>query len=532
MRRYSSRAVALALVISASSPQQVGWAQESGELGTSSPALCQFERSVEQGLGGTGINSSDVLTRLTSIIPVEQGIGGSGYVDDLERGLGGTGMVASNERGLGGTGIIGVVTGFASICVNGYEVHVNDQTDISIEGFAAADADLQLGQLVAVEAYTEDGALVASSVAVQVAAAGPVETISNDGATLTVAGQTILVAGFGGSADISEVGAGDWVVASGLRRADDVVAASSIVPLGSDGRVVVVSGPVRASDASAGQIGNLSIATDALPVGEVAVVRGTLESGRLVPERVSVRRTLPFTSGVQRLSVQGFPEAGPNGVSSVGGVPLSSVQTVPTSGQQPVQIEGTITPDGQLIPADTFAPPTPENGAQPKPAPKNDQNDGNGQGNKSGGNQGGNNQSNNKGDGPGNGPGNGPGPEDNSPNTNTPGSSGIGNELQPPVPTQNQSGPNNSGAGANTPDSPATLSGSAAQGAAPETPSAQSTRPTQSERPVQSERPTQVDRPARPEQPARPERPTRPERIDRPDRPDRPERPARPERPN
>lgn len=472
-----------------------GLSSQSMQANAQEQDLCQFQRSPEQGLGGTGIASTDVLSRLTSIIAVEQGIGGSGYTDDLERGLGGTGVIASNERGLGGTGIIGVVTGFASICVNGYEVHVDNQTSISIEGFTASDADLQLGQLVAVEAYTVDGALVASSVQVQVAVAGPVESVDSDVSTLTVAGQTLLASGFGGSADISDVAPGDWVVASGLRRADDTVAASSIVPLERAGEVIVVSGPVRETDSGAVRIGELALTSDSLSPGQEIVARGTLENGQLTPDTVSVRPRLPFTSGVETFSVQGFPAIGANGVPQVGGVSLADSQ--PPPGQQPVQVEGTVTPDGQVVPSDTFAPPPPQNGALPKPPPSSLKPDGSKSGGQEGG-KGGGQQSN-------------PSPPLPNPGNGQGANQGGNNQSQAPQPS---------------PEVPQT--GSAAQGAAP------AERSATPERSSSPNRPEQVDRPARPEQPARPERPARPDRVDRPDRPERPERvdrPARPDRP-
>src|SRR5262249_47773517 len=54
-----------------------------------------------------------------------------------ERGMGGTGISTRNtvttERGLGGTGIVGVITGFSSICINGLEVAYDATTPVLIE---------------------------------------------------------------------------------------------------------------------------------------------------------------------------------------------------------------------------------------------------------------------------------------------------------------------------------------------------------------------------------------------------------------
>ncbi|UUZ77687.1 DUF5666 domain-containing protein [Polaromonas sp. P1(28)-13] len=63
--------------------------------------------------------------------------------------LGGTGI---SEGGIGGTGIVGVITGFASICVNGVEVHFDAGTPVSDNGQPGSARQLAVGQVVAVRA--------------------------------------------------------------------------------------------------------------------------------------------------------------------------------------------------------------------------------------------------------------------------------------------------------------------------------------------------------------------------------------------
>ncbi|NKB45574.1 MAG: hypothetical protein GKS03_14985 [Alphaproteobacteria bacterium] len=479
--------------------------------------VCRFERSVEQGLGGTGISTTDVLSRLTSIIPIEQGVGGTGLTDTGSRGLGGTGVIAfdergiggtaviaaGEERGLGGTGIIGLVTGFASICVNGYEVEVTADTAVSVEGFAGADGDIQLGQLVAVEAYPIDGTLVASSVAVQVAVAGPVESIDADRSTLSVAGQTVAVSGFGDSVDVAGLETGSWIVVSGLRRADDVVVASSIQSLATPGDAVLVSGPVRATSFGDLRVGEVTIAGDGIAAGDIVVARGTLENAQLTTQTLAVRPALPFSSGIQTFSVLGFPEAGVNGALAVGGVPLPPGPPPPA--QQPVQIDGTVEPNGALNPAS--AAPPPQDGAVPNPPPPPPNGNANGGGN---------------GGGQGNGPGNGQGGGVNGPNNPPP---------PPPPPNGNGNGGGNGPGGGNNNPAPPPAGNNTPSLAAPSGGPATPSQPQLPARPQQAAPPDRPEQPARPEAPARPERPERPQTVDRPERPERPQPPARPERP-
>jgi len=61
------------------------------------------------------------------------GVGGTG--DAAYGGVGGTGAPGS-EGGIGGTGIVGTITGFASVCVSGVEVHYDEAVPLAENGVA------------------------------------------------------------------------------------------------------------------------------------------------------------------------------------------------------------------------------------------------------------------------------------------------------------------------------------------------------------------------------------------------------------
>jgi hypothetical protein len=275
-------------------------------------AVCRFTPSGD-GLGGTGVGS-DALLRLVDANE-DRGIGGTGVSENTDqRGLGGTGATARNEdRGIGGTGIVGVVTGFASICVNGYDVTVNDQTTVTVEGIPATPADIKLGQLVEIEAFVADGKYAAAVVNVRMAVAGPVTSVAADKSSLVVAGQTVQVAGFGGSASARDLSPGQWVAVSGLRRADDTVVGTSIVPLPRAGREVMVAGPVRAGRDGVARIGAMTVQAANIKVGELAVVQGaapTSVAPDVLVANVSAVEIAPsFAGRVDQVSVQAFARA-------------------------------------------------------------------------------------------------------------------------------------------------------------------------------------------------------------------------------
>mgnify|MGYP000132428681 CR=1 FL=1 len=72
--------------------------------------------------------------------------------EDQDIGLGGTGMLATTDSGtgsgLGGTGIIGEITGFGSVFVNGIEIEYDSETPFTINGEPAAHQPLVVGDVV------------------------------------------------------------------------------------------------------------------------------------------------------------------------------------------------------------------------------------------------------------------------------------------------------------------------------------------------------------------------------------------------
>ncbi|MHB1205676.1 MAG: DUF5666 domain-containing protein, partial [Rhodospirillaceae bacterium] len=295
--------------------------------------------------------SSNALERLMALTTDQRGIGGTGIVAQRE------------ERGLGGTGIIGVVTGFGSICVNGFEVALAENTAVTVEGLAAAQGDIRLGQIVAVEAYPGNSGLQAARVNVTVAVAGPVSAVSADRASLTVAGQSVSVSGFGGSADIANVNAGDWVVVSGLRRADDSIAGTSIVKV-QGGREVFVSGTTRAV-AGAVEIGGLTIAAP-VTAGQTVAVHGTLAGNALQVRAVDVAPGSPFSRPMANVSVQGYGQRLANELHRMG---IAAPAAAPADPAIRVQVDGSFATGGGFIPGRVATPAPPADGAIPSPPP-------------------------------------------------------------------------------------------------------------------------------------------------------------------
>jgi uncharacterized membrane protein YgcG len=132
---------------------------------------------------------------------------------------------------MGGTGIVGIVTGFASICVNNVEVHYDARTPVSVNGQSAAARDLAVGQVVALTARMEANRLQANGIGVIDAVAGPVTRINAATRELLVMGQTVRADAATG-ADLSSLQVGSMARVSGHRAPNGDIIASRVDAVG------------------------------------------------------------------------------------------------------------------------------------------------------------------------------------------------------------------------------------------------------------------------------------------------------------
>jgi hypothetical protein len=242
-----------------------------------------------------------------------------------DRGIGGTGAPATgpaiSDRGIGGTGIVGVITGFGSVFVNGLEVAYTPATPLTVDGVSDPDAALRVGQLAAIVA-SDDRGLNAVSIDVRHEVSGPVTSVSagggTAGSTLVVAGQQVVIdsgtEGLQGSGGLQTVRPGQWVAVSGLRGPDGVITASRI-----DQRMpgtILVRGPVMPR-AGGWWIGDLSVQPPSgarVAPGANITARGTMVNGTLSvttadPDVLSSDPAAFFGSHVRRMVIESFVSA-------------------------------------------------------------------------------------------------------------------------------------------------------------------------------------------------------------------------------
>ncbi len=191
------------------------------------------------GLGGTGVTNEGGLggTGITA----EGGLGGTGVI--ANGGLGGTG-VSTEHGGMGGTGdaivgtllpndsqggvaIVGVVTGFASICVNGVEVHYDGNTTVFDNGDSSQLSSLATGKMVMLKAEEVNGKLRARSIGMFDALVGPIDKLDIKNLQMEVMGQIVQLDEMT-MQQMRALSSGAMVRVSGHRLANGAIAATRV----------------------------------------------------------------------------------------------------------------------------------------------------------------------------------------------------------------------------------------------------------------------------------------------------------------
>ncbi len=298
-------------------------------------------------LGGGGAPSAsaagDVRTSgpagsETKIAQMNQpGIGGTGKPNDKSPGIGGTGQVAGAPPGIGGTGIVGTVTGFGSIFVNGFEVDYAPDLPITFKDRKVRPDALRIGQVVEIEADGSGQRLRANRLAIRHEVAGPIERIDPARRMAVVFGQRIEIpegvisAGNGSRVmKFSGLAVGDHIDVSGLRRADGVIAASRIDKT-APGETTVLRGRVTASGQTGFSVNGVRIETPVdsrprtLASGQDVLIIGRAVGGRLRARRINQLGLRPFSGRVRRLSIEGYVRRAITGGVAVGRVPITQL---------------------------------------------------------------------------------------------------------------------------------------------------------------------------------------------------------------
>lgn len=161
---------------------------------------------LDRGFGGTGLT-----------------VCGPGALAGGDSGFGGTGH--GTECGMGGTGVIGTITDFGSIWVNGLEIELSP--DLKVDTNLGGQVKLGIGHQVITTARADaQGRPVTAHVRVFYAVAGRIS--ARNGNSLSIAGQHITLDGE--TRGLRDAREGDWVAVSALPQGEGRWLATRIDP--------------------------------------------------------------------------------------------------------------------------------------------------------------------------------------------------------------------------------------------------------------------------------------------------------------
>lgn len=258
---------------------------------------------------------------------VDAGTPGGPPGPDPVGGVGGTGISAGLAPGEEAA-VVGTITQFGSVCVNGEHVRYRVDTPTSLDGVVDTTRALQLGQVVRLHVVRdEQGELVARRIAVIDAVAGPVTERDEAGRWFSVMGRRVFLGpdtmfGNAGPA-VPEIGA--RIAASGIARPDGRLVTTRVQGA-APGATAFVSGMVTELDGRMMEIEGVAVrvpkgelAADLKPGVDVAV-RGTWSGDGLDAEDVVVDPLFSMDRPPAFVSVEGFLDRCAGGGHAIGGV--------------------------------------------------------------------------------------------------------------------------------------------------------------------------------------------------------------------
>jgi hypothetical protein len=280
------------------------------------------------GMGGTGIGTDNGGVGGTGA-PVTKRPGGIGGTGAVAGGVGGTG-ISDDNGGIGGTGIVGTITGFASICVNGVEVHFNNNVPVSENGIDTTSTQLAVGQVVAVEAFKSRRGLEAGRISILHVYEGPLTALPRDSMPMRVMGQPVRLAS--GAQVAAGLRPGDPVRVSGLRDARGEVVASRIdrAPGLKEASAI---GPVDRS----GYLQGLKLSNHPGPAQEM-LVRGQWSGRELDVTQSRPDPSLPFIGRVRNAVIEGLVQGRQDRHVVVGGFNVTLARDTVFVGVQPSEL--------------------------------------------------------------------------------------------------------------------------------------------------------------------------------------------------
>jgi len=256
----------------------------------------------------------------------KSGLGGTGGpLADKKTGIGGTGFLTGNDGEV--LGIVGRITGFGSIWVNGVEVEFDPNALIYMAGSNTSPADLAVGQVVEVLATNHTGEVWAESISIRHEVIGQISSVSADGKALQVLDQQVIIASdtIIPSTWVDSPTVDSVVRVSGFRDTQGRILASRIEE-GLPDEADFLIGMIQAKSAEDMVVAGIPVISSDmggdLQVGDTVRIGGRFKDGVLILETVGRDAAQLFSSRIDRLIVEAVLIPGAGESFSLGAMPF------------------------------------------------------------------------------------------------------------------------------------------------------------------------------------------------------------------
>lgn len=212
-------------------------------------------------------------------------------------------QIAANDEddyGIGGTGIVGSVTGFGSIFVNGIEVEITDQTVISVNGQGVKEYPFQIGDTVEILARDAAAFTHALRLNIRHEIIGPISSWDKQRQLMQVLGQKIQLAD-----ETADWIPGQFVAVAGYLDHNGVIQARRVDR--AEGSKVLVRGDASNIGRQLNKSGITIAGDNRLSQFNGAVqIEGKVQQQQLDIQRIQMQALLPFRQ-VKNWRIEGYP---------------------------------------------------------------------------------------------------------------------------------------------------------------------------------------------------------------------------------
>lgn len=210
-----------------------------------------------------------------------------------------TAQLDEEDYGIGGTGIVGTVTGFGSIFINGVEVEITDKTQLTFNGASVKEHQFSIGETVEILAIDDSDYTLAAKANIRHEIIGPITGYDSTNNSLEILGHEVLLQNSAPKFELGQI-----IAVSGYTNQKGTIHARHIEVKDTD--TIILRGNLQHLRARLALSGYplSSLENESVNSGPVKIL-AKLGSNSLAIQRIDPESVLPFTR-IRHWKLEGF----------------------------------------------------------------------------------------------------------------------------------------------------------------------------------------------------------------------------------